>query len=109
MTPGGNKFNDFSENGTNQRNDNQNTEDFSFSRPWPWAYFLNGPNAAASIATLIRHCPPHRISSPWRPFAMSDYTIEGESCLDEDDATAAKQLEVDGGQTRCGLVICAVL
>ena len=30
---------------------------FSFSRPWPWAYFLNGPNAAASVAaTLIcRH------------------------------------------------------
>jgi len=28
----------------------------TFSRPWPWAYFLNGPNAAASIApTLIRH------------------------------------------------------
>jgi len=24
---------------------------------WPWAYFTNGPNAAASIApTLIRHC-----------------------------------------------------
>ena len=40
---------------------------------------------------------------------MLDYTIVGESCLDEDDATAAKQLEVDGGQTRCGLVICAVL
>ena len=28
-----------------------------FPRPRPWAYFLNGPNAAASIApTLIRHC-----------------------------------------------------
>jgi len=27
------------------------------STPWPWAYFTNGPNAAASIApTLIRHC-----------------------------------------------------
>jgi len=27
-----------------------------FSRRWPWAYFLNGPNAAASTApTLIRH------------------------------------------------------
>ena len=23
---------------------------FSFSRPWPWAYFSNGPSAAASIA-----------------------------------------------------------
>ena len=34
---------------------------FSFSRPRPWAYFFNGPNAAASIApTLIRH---------WRAFA----------------------------------------
>ena len=29
---------------------------FSFSRPWPWAYLLNGPNAAASIApVLIRY------------------------------------------------------
>jgi len=29
---------------------------FSFTRPWPWAYFLNGPNIAASVApTLIRH------------------------------------------------------
>jgi len=27
-----------------------------FSRQWPWAYFLNGPNAAASTApTSIRH------------------------------------------------------
>jgi len=30
---------------------------FSFSRPWPWAHFSNGPNAAAPVArTLIRHC-----------------------------------------------------
>ena len=30
---------------------------FLFSCRWPWAYFLNGPNAAASTApTLIRHC-----------------------------------------------------
>jgi len=35
---------------TNQRNHNQNRENFSFSRSWPWAYFLNGPNAAAPIA-----------------------------------------------------------
>ena len=29
---------------------------FSFSRPWLWACFLNGPNAAALVApTLIRH------------------------------------------------------
>ena len=30
-------------------------EVFSCSRPWPWAYFLNGPNAAALITpTLIQ-------------------------------------------------------
>ena len=41
---------------TNQRNHKQNSEDFSFSCRWPWAYFWNGPNAAASTApTLIRH------------------------------------------------------
>jgi len=40
---------------TNQRNHNQ--KDFSFSRRWPWAYFLTGPNAAASTAPiLIQHC-----------------------------------------------------
>jgi len=37
------------------RNNNRNREDF-FSCPWPWAYFLNGPNAAASVApAFIRH------------------------------------------------------
>ena len=41
---------------TKHRNHDQNSEEFSFSRRWPWAYFLNGPNAAASTApTLIRH------------------------------------------------------
>ena len=41
---------------TNRRNHNQNREDFYFSRQWPWAYFFNMPNAAASTApTLIRH------------------------------------------------------
>ena len=40
-----------------ERDHNQSGEDFSFSHPWPWAYFLNGSNAAASISsTLIRHC-----------------------------------------------------
>jgi len=30
---------------------------FSFSRSWPWAYFLNGPNAVASVTPiLIRQC-----------------------------------------------------
>jgi len=42
---------------TDHRNHNQNREDFFFSCWWPRAYFLNGPNAAASTApTLIRHC-----------------------------------------------------
>jgi len=32
---------------------------------WPWAYFTNGPNAAASIApTLIRHWQSYYISRP---------------------------------------------
>ena len=34
------------------RNHNQNRKDISFSRPWPWAYFLSEPNAAASIAPM---------------------------------------------------------
>jgi len=54
MTSGGNNFDDFPENVPTAEITRQ--EDFLFSRPWPWAYFLNGPNAAASIApTLIRH------------------------------------------------------
>ena len=45
---------------TNQRNHNQNRQHFSFFRRSPWAYFLNGPNAAASTApTLIRHWVPY--------------------------------------------------
>ena len=41
---------------TNQSITNQNREDYPFSRPWPWSYFLDGPNAAASVApALIRH------------------------------------------------------
>jgi len=35
---------------TNQRNRNQNERCFSFSRSWPWACFLTGRNAAASVA-----------------------------------------------------------
>jgi len=35
---------------------NQEIQKKFSSTPWPWAYFTNGPNAAASIApTLIRH------------------------------------------------------
>jgi len=56
MTSGGDNFNDFPEIVPTRKITNKNREDFSFSRPWPWAYFLNGPNAAASLApTLIRH------------------------------------------------------
>jgi len=36
-----------------QRNHNQNREDLSFSRPWSWAHFLDGRNAAASIAPSL--------------------------------------------------------
>ena len=32
-----------------QKSQTEYREDF-FSRPWPWAYFLSWPNAAASIA-----------------------------------------------------------
>jgi len=49
---------------TNHRNHNQHSEEFS-SRRWPWAYFLNGPNAAASTApTLIRHWSRGSMSDP---------------------------------------------
>ena len=55
MTSAGNNFNDFPEI-VPIREITTKKKKTSFSRPWPWAYFLNGPNAAASIApTLIRH------------------------------------------------------
>ena len=55
MTSGGNNFNDFPEI-VSSREITTKIEKTSFSRPWQWAYSLNGPNAAASIApTLIRH------------------------------------------------------
>ena len=52
MTYGGNSFNDFPEL-VPTREIKINIEK-TFSRPWPCVYFLNGPNAARSIApTLI--------------------------------------------------------
>jgi len=48
MTFGGNTFNNFPRNCTNQRNHNQNREEYSFSPPRPYiGLFLNGPNPAA--------------------------------------------------------------
>jgi len=57
MTSGGNILNDFLDIvPTSEITTKIQKRLFSFSRPWPWAYFLNGLNAAASIApTLIRH------------------------------------------------------
>jgi len=56
MTSGGNDFNDFREIVPTIQVTTE-VEKTSCSRPWPWAYFLNGPSAAASIApALIRHC-----------------------------------------------------
>jgi len=43
MTSGGNSFNDFPEIVPTGEITTKNGEDFSFSRPWPWAYFLHGP------------------------------------------------------------------
>jgi len=53
-----------SRNCTYRRNHDENREYFSFSRSWPWAYFLNGPNAAESVAcSLIRHWTALRLTS----------------------------------------------
>jgi len=49
MTSGGNNFNDFPEI-VPTRAFATKIEKTCFSRPWPWAYVLNGPNAAASVA-----------------------------------------------------------
>jgi len=59
MTSGGNKFNDFPEIVPTSEITTKVEKNFLFFRPWPWAYFLNGPDAAATIApTFIRHCTP---------------------------------------------------
>jgi len=56
MTSSGNNFNDFPEIAPTREITTKIEKTF-FSRPWPWVYFLNGPNAAASIApTIIRPC-----------------------------------------------------
>jgi len=53
MTSGGNSFNDFLKI-VPAGEITTKIEKTSFSRPWPWAYALNGPKT--SIApTLIRH------------------------------------------------------
>jgi len=49
MTSGGNNFTDFPEIVPTREITAKIDKNF-FSHPWPWAYFLNGPNAAASIA-----------------------------------------------------------
>jgi len=55
MTSGGNNFNDVPYI-VPTREITTKTDKISFSRPWPLAYFLNGPDAAASVAiTIIRH------------------------------------------------------
>ena len=51
MISGGNSFNDVPEIvPTREITSPKQRRLFSFPRPWLWAYFLNGPNAAASIA-----------------------------------------------------------
>jgi len=58
MTSGGKNLslNDFPEIVPTREVTTEIEKTFLFFRPWPWAYFLNGPNAAASIApTLIQH------------------------------------------------------
>ena len=56
MTSSGNNFNDFSKIAPTREITTKIEKTF-FSRPWPWVYFLNEPNAAASIApTIIRPC-----------------------------------------------------
>ena len=61
MTSGGNSFHDFPDIvPTAEKSQPKQRRLFSFSRPCrPWTCFLNGPNAAASVAPtlgLIRHC-----------------------------------------------------
>jgi len=54
MTSDGNSFNDFPEIvQTRQNNHKQNREGFLFLIRGCTAYFLNGPNAAASIAPIL--------------------------------------------------------
>jgi len=74
MTSGGNSFNDFPEIVPTVEITTK-TENTSFSRPWPWAYFLNGPNTEASIAsTLIRHCSNVFVhSSPTEPLIENSW------------------------------------
>jgi len=52
MTSGGNSLNDFLEIVPTRKLQPKQRRLFSFSRPWPRAYFLNGPNAAASTDTV---------------------------------------------------------
>ena len=58
-------------------------EDFSCSRPWPWAYFLNGPNAAASTEpTLMRHrqSQPHYNHTRLHFYMQCDVTPRENYC-----------------------------
>jgi len=69
MKSDGNSFNDFPEIVPNREITIKIKKIFSWSRPRPWSYFLNGPNATASIAPTLTlalvirpHCCMHSVT-----------------------------------------------
>jgi len=56
MTSDGKNFNDFLEIVPTREITTKIEKTFSFSRPWPWAYFLNVPSAAARGVDRCKKC-----------------------------------------------------
>jgi len=78
MTSGGNNFNDFPEIVLTREITTIIEKIFLFSRPWPWAYYLNRPNAAASINSTHLN--------PALPVATGNkHATNSESCLNVGD------------------------
>jgi len=53
MASGGDSFNDIPKLYQPEKSKPKWTRLFSFSRPWPWAYFVDAPNAAVSTAPTV--------------------------------------------------------
>ena len=93
-----------------QRNHNQNREDFSFSRPWPWPCFLNGRNAAASIApSLIR--PALIVVQVWFTNARTVLKVkrQGHTAITRSACNLTRKCSLLVGQTEQSHTCCYLL
>ena len=110
MTSGSNNYDDFPETVPTREITTKIEKTFLFFRPWPWswAYFLNEPNAAASIApTLIGHWWEFGRHCLWQ-VAGASIQISGDMLPNSTERLVTVSGSVDA-VTRGILQICTVM